>query len=122
MAPTKKSAHNLRDIPSGIWVLGFVSMLMDISSEMIHSLLPIFLVTVLGTSALTVGVIVAVHSLKRLRPNVMVLLDQDKVPLSKFRTLDLSQPEYDDRGQSLSVKGGLPAGAYNIDLQELFLD
>jgi MFS family permease len=44
-------------IPVGIWVLGFVSMLMDISSEMIHALLPIYMVTVLGTSALTVGII-----------------------------------------------------------------
>ncbi len=44
-------------IPRGVWVLGFVSMLMDISSEMIHSLLPLFMVTVLGTSALTVGLI-----------------------------------------------------------------
>lgn len=44
-------------IPSGIWVLGFVSMLMDISSEMIHAILPIYLVTVLGTSTLTVGFI-----------------------------------------------------------------
>lgn len=47
----------LRDIPRGIWVLGFVSMLMDISSEMIHALLPVYLVVVLGASALTVGVI-----------------------------------------------------------------
>ncbi|MFT3673271.1 MFS transporter [Aestuariivirga sp.] len=46
-----------RQLPSGIWALGFVSMLMDISSEMIHALLPIYLVTVLGTSTLTVGVI-----------------------------------------------------------------
>jgi hypothetical protein len=46
-----------RDIPSGVWALGFVSLLMDVSSEMIHALLPIYLVTVLGTSALTVGVI-----------------------------------------------------------------
>jgi MFS family permease len=44
-------------IPAAIWVLGFVSMLMDISSEMIHALLPIYMVRVLGTSALTVGVI-----------------------------------------------------------------
>jgi MFS family permease len=44
-------------IPRGVWVLGFVSMLMDISSEMIHSLLPLFMVTVLGTSAFMVGVI-----------------------------------------------------------------
>lgn len=38
-------------------MLGFVSLLMDISSEMIHSLLPLFMVGVLGTSALTVGLI-----------------------------------------------------------------
>ena len=44
-------------IPAGIWVLGCVSMLADISSEMIHSLLPVFMVTVLGASALTVGVV-----------------------------------------------------------------
>ena len=44
-------------IPTGVWVLGFVSMLMDISSEMIHSLLPLFMVTTLGASALIVGLI-----------------------------------------------------------------
>lgn len=54
---TTKQTYSLRDIPSGVWVLGFVSMLMDISSELIHSLLPIYLVTVLGTPTLTVGVI-----------------------------------------------------------------
>ncbi len=47
----------LRQIPSGVWVLGFVSMLMDISSEMIHSLLPLFMVTTLGATALAVGLI-----------------------------------------------------------------
>ena len=49
--------NTLRHIPKGIWVLGFVSMLMDISSEMIYSLLPLFMVTTLGTSVLTVGII-----------------------------------------------------------------
>ena len=44
-------------LPAGVWVLGFVSMLMDVSSEMIHSLLPMFLVGALGVSVLTVGVI-----------------------------------------------------------------
>lgn len=44
-------------IPSGVWVLGFVSLLMDVSSEMIHSLLPLFLVGTLGASAFTVGII-----------------------------------------------------------------
>src|SRR5437867_2036692 len=44
-------------LPGGVWALGFVSLLMDVSSEMIHSLLPVFMVTVLGSSALTVGLI-----------------------------------------------------------------
>ena len=52
---TKASA--LAQIPKGVWVLGFVSMFMDISSEMVHSLLPMFMVTVLGTSVFAVGVI-----------------------------------------------------------------
>ena len=48
---------NLRGIPSGIWALGFVSLLMDVSSEMIHALLPVYLVTVMGAAMAVVGVI-----------------------------------------------------------------
>ena len=44
-------------LPVGIWAMGFGSLFMDISSEMIHSLLPIFMVTVLGASMVTVGLI-----------------------------------------------------------------
>ncbi len=44
-------------MPAGVWVLGFVSTLMDISSEMIHSLLPLFLVGTLGVSVMTVSLI-----------------------------------------------------------------
>lgn len=44
-------------IPASIWALGFVSMLMDISSEMVHSLLPMFLAGTLGVSILTIGII-----------------------------------------------------------------
>lgn len=51
------NCNTLRQIPRGVWVLGFVSLLMDISSEMIHSLLPLFMVTTLGTSVFTVGII-----------------------------------------------------------------
>lgn len=57
-APSPRlDAATLRSIPPGIWALGFVSMLMDVSSEMIHALLPVYLVTVLGATATTVGVI-----------------------------------------------------------------
>ncbi len=44
-------------LPTGVVALGLVSLFMDMSSEMIHSLLPVFLVTALGASALSVGFI-----------------------------------------------------------------
>lgn len=44
-------------LPAGIWALGFVSLLMDTSSELIHSLLPVFLSTVLGASMATIGLL-----------------------------------------------------------------
>ena len=44
-------------IPRGVWALGFVSLFMDISSEMIHALLPVFLVSVLGASVAAVGLL-----------------------------------------------------------------
>ncbi|TDP63526.1 MFS transporter [Roseateles toxinivorans] len=44
-------------LPTTIWALGFVSLLMDVSSELIHSLLPVFMVSALGISALTLGLI-----------------------------------------------------------------
>ncbi|MEJ2625158.1 MAG: MFS transporter [Pseudolabrys sp.] len=46
-----------REIPGGVWALGLVSLFMDASSEMIHALLPLYLVSVLGASTLEVGVI-----------------------------------------------------------------
>ncbi|MEH2542229.1 MULTISPECIES: MFS transporter [unclassified Bradyrhizobium] len=57
MVAETRPAYSIRDIPASVWVLGFVSMLMDISSEIIHALLPIYLVSVLGASMVTVGVI-----------------------------------------------------------------
>ena len=44
-------------LPAAIWALGGVSLLMDVSSELIHSLLPVFMVTTLGISVLAVGLI-----------------------------------------------------------------
>lgn len=50
------TTHSWRKIPAGVWALGFVSLLMDVSSEMIHALLPVYMVTVLSTSTLAVGI------------------------------------------------------------------
>jgi MFS family permease len=54
---TSHRRFGLHDIPRGVWALGFVSLFMDLSSELIHSLLPLFLVTSLGVSTLAVGLI-----------------------------------------------------------------
>ena len=53
--PTKPAVW--RALPTGIWAMGFGSLFMDTSSELIHSLLPVFMVTVLGASMVTVGFI-----------------------------------------------------------------
>jgi len=53
----KAARSGLTDVPATVWALGLVSMFMDISSEMIHSLLPVFLVSVLSASATSVGLI-----------------------------------------------------------------
>jgi len=44
-------------MPRAIWALGCVSLLMDVSSELIHSLLPVFMFTALGVSAFAIGLI-----------------------------------------------------------------
>src|SRR5262249_23548400 len=55
--PSSAPKHATLRIPRAVWALGFVSMLMDVSSEMIHALLPVFLVTALSASAFVVGLI-----------------------------------------------------------------
>ncbi|GAB3037462.1 MULTISPECIES: HD domain-containing phosphohydrolase [Oleiagrimonas] len=70
-----------------------------------------------------VGVVTAVHSLKRLRPTVMLLLDADKKPLAEFESLDLGTvPDEEDGRAALAIRSGLPQGAHGIDPAELFLD
>src|SRR6516164_9063617 len=55
-APSERQS-SLARLPGGIWALGFVSLFMDISSEMIRGLLPVFLTSVLGASAEMIGLI-----------------------------------------------------------------
>ena len=47
----------LKKIPRGVWMLGFVSLFMDLSSEMIHAVLPLFVVGTLGASAALLGLL-----------------------------------------------------------------
>lgn len=55
--PASPAKGSYRNLPRGIWVLGFGSLFMDISSELVHSLLPVFMATVLGASMVTIGII-----------------------------------------------------------------
>jgi len=47
----------LAGVPRGVWVLGIVSLLMDVSSETIHALLPLYMATVMGASTFVIGVV-----------------------------------------------------------------
>lgn len=51
------TTSSFRGIPRTVWALGLVSLFMDLSSELVHSLLPVFLVGTLGVSMLTIGLI-----------------------------------------------------------------
>ena len=58
MEPSSIQAVSLRPkVPGTVWVLGFVSLAMDLSSEVIHALLPLFLTGTLGVSVAVVGLI-----------------------------------------------------------------
>lgn len=54
---SRNSSTGWRALPKGVWALGFGSFFMDTSSELIHSLLPMFMITTLGASMVTVGLI-----------------------------------------------------------------
>jgi MFS family permease len=56
-AHTRRDPFQARRLPRGVWALGFGSLFMDASSELIHSLLPIFMASVLGASMVTIGLI-----------------------------------------------------------------
>src|SRR3989337_65711 len=55
LGPTPSAPRSLRSLPASIWVLGLGSLFMDTSSELIHSLLPVFMTAVLGAGMITVG-------------------------------------------------------------------
>jgi MFS family permease len=84
MVATPTTKPSWREIPAGVWALGFVSLLMDVSSEMIHALLPIYLVTMLGASALTVGVIEGVAEATALVTKVFSGALSDRLRKRKF--------------------------------------
>ena len=55
--PSPAARQSLFSLPMSIWALGFGSLLMDTSSELVHSLLPVYMTTILGASMVTIGFI-----------------------------------------------------------------
>jgi MFS family permease len=56
MSPEARATAS-RELPRAIWALGLTSLFMDVSSELVHGLLPLFLVVNLGASAAALGLI-----------------------------------------------------------------
>ncbi|WP_455222775.1 MFS transporter, partial [Kaarinaea lacus] len=103
-------------LPKAIWALGFVSLFMDISSEIIHSLLPLFLVSVLGASLTTVGFIEGLGEGLALVVRVLSGSLSDKLGRRKILLVagylmgTLSKPLF-----ALAQGAGLVAGARSLD-------
>jgi MFS family permease len=57
MMPVPPNATKVQGLPATVWALGLTSLFMDISSELIHGLLPLFLVLNLGASAAVLGLV-----------------------------------------------------------------
>jgi MFS family permease len=53
--PPRTPSRTIRAIPPAVWALGLGSLFMDTSSELVHSLLPVFMASVLGASMVTIG-------------------------------------------------------------------
>ena len=80
------SSSKRHPIPTTVWMLGFVSLLMDVSSEMINALLPLYLASGLGASALAIGFIeglsVAIATVTKFLSGVMADLSRRAKPLA----------------------------------------
>jgi MFS family permease len=83
----KTRASKLPAIPRSIWALGLVSLFMDTSSELIHSLLPLFMVTTLGASMTAVGVVEGVAEATALIVKLFSGILSDYVHKRKLLTL-----------------------------------
>ena len=97
----------------------------DFQSELIEQFIQIVGIYPVGTlvelSNGVVGVIVNQHRMWRLRPQVMLLLNEKKVPLDEFITIDLFIQTIDDDGNSLDIVRSVEPGMYGIDPKEFYL-
>ena len=84
--PDSAADFRLRMIPAGVWALGLVSLFMDYSSELVHSQRPVFLITGLGASALSLDFIEGIAEATAAVTKVFFLSDR----LGKRKALTVS--------------------------------
>lgn len=77
--------------------------------------------TLVELSSGEVAVVVSLNGARRLKPKIMMLLDADKQPLRDFIPLDLLDDPLSDDGRIISIRRGLPPGAFGIRAEELYL-
>ena len=105
-----------RQIPRSVWALGFVSLLMDISSEMIHALLPLFMVGTLGASTVTVGLIEGVAEASALIVKIFSGVISDFLGKRKgLALLGYSMGAFSKPLFALAASNGMVFGARLID-------
>ena len=70
-----------------------------------------------------VAIVTRQNQIRRLRPEVMAIMDTDKQLLDDFRVIDLNEETVTNEGrQSLWIERGLPPGAHGIDPTEYYID
>lgn len=77
--------------------------------------------TLVELSTGEVGVVIGQNRTRRLRPQIMLLTDNDKTVLESFKTIDLRSTLVDGGGESLYIVRGLPPGAHGLNPSEYYL-
>lgn len=97
----------------------------DFQAELVEQFIQVVGIYPVGTvvelSDGRVGVIVAQHRVWRLRPKVMMLLDEDKHPLNNFDTIDLFLVSNDKNSEPLDIVRSVEPGLYGIDPEQFYL-
>ena len=68
-----------------------------------------------------VGIVLSQNLTQRMRPTIMLLLDEDKAHFSEYKTIDLAIMFEDQEGYPLNILRGLDPGAFGIDPTEYYL-
>ena len=68
-----------------------------------------------------VGIVLEQNVTQRMRPKVMLLLNEEKEQLGEYKTIDLSKQYEDSNNHPLNIYRGLDPGSHGIDPTEYYL-